>query len=126
MFQHRSSAFDPRLATIAGQLRAIEKELGRLGETAGTRASASAAAVSGQIAEMIGPILNEISNRFRRGQRLAVDEAANFGNEAFRVGTRVGNDALDRIATQARQRPLITLAVAIGIGVLIGAASRRS
>ena len=42
------------------------------------------------------------------------------------MGGRVGNDALERIATQAKERPLLTLAVAIGIGVLIGAAGRRS
>jgi len=34
-------------------------------------------------------------------------------------------DALDRIAGQAKQRPLLTLAVAIGVGILIGAAGRR-
>ena len=39
MFQHRASQFDPRVAAIAGHLRAIEKELGVLGKSAGRRAS---------------------------------------------------------------------------------------
>ena len=30
MFHHRSTEFDPRVSTIAGHLRAIEKELGGL------------------------------------------------------------------------------------------------
>jgi len=70
--------------------------------------------------------LKEIEDRFRTGQRLAVDEAASLGNEAVKTGARIGNDALERIATQARHRPLVTLAVAVGVGILIGIAGRRS
>ena len=75
-----------------------------------------------QIADAIGPILNEVVARFG----LAPDEAGSFGNEAVKIGTKVGSDALDRIATQAKNRPLVTLAVAIGVGILIGMTSRRS
>ena len=74
----------------------------------------------------MGPILSDIGDRFRRGQRVAVDEAANLGNDAVRFGAKMGNDAIGRIADQAKQRPLFTLAVAIGIGVLIGFAGRRN
>jgi ElaB/YqjD/DUF883 family membrane-anchored ribosome-binding protein len=126
MFQPRLTDFDPRVSAIVNHLRAIEEELSDLGKTAGRRASASAAAAGSQIAGVIGPILNEIGDRFRRGQRVAVDEAATFGNEAVRIGTRVGHDALGRIARQAKQRPLLTIAVAIGVGILIGAAGRRN
>ncbi|MGD0151261.1 MAG: hypothetical protein ABSB77_21995 [Xanthobacteraceae bacterium] len=76
MFAHRASDFDPRVAAIAGHLRAIESELGALGKSAGRR--------------------------------------------------RMGSDALGQIADQAKRRPLITLAVAIGVGVLIGAVVRRN
>ena len=92
----------------------------------GTFACAGASAAGSQIADAIGPILNEIVDRFGRGQRVAVDEALSFGNEAINVGARVGNDALERIATQAKNRPMATLAVAIGVGLLIGFAVRRS
>jgi hypothetical protein len=126
MFHHRSKDFDPRIVAIAGHLRAIEGELARIGKSAGRTASAGARSAGDQIAEMIGPILSEIGDRFRRGQRTAIDEAANFGNEAFKVGAKVGNDALERIANQAKQRPLVTLAVAIGVGILIGMAGRRN
>jgi ElaB/YqjD/DUF883 family membrane-anchored ribosome-binding protein len=126
MFQARSADFDRRVVAIADHLRAIEKELSRLGQRAGRQASARTSAASDQIAETIGPILSEIGDRFLRGRRVAVDEAANFGNEAIKVGARVGSDALDRISSQAKQRPLLTLAVAIGVGLLIGAAVRRN
>jgi hypothetical protein len=40
-----------------------------------------------------------------------VDQALSFDNEAINVGARVGNEALERIATQAKNRPMATLAV---------------
>lgn len=125
MFQPRSSDFEPRVSAIVDHLRAIEKELNTIGRKAGRSASASAAAAGSQIADAIGPILNEIGDRFRRGQRVEADEAVSLGNEAVRLGSRFGNDAMAQVASQARQRPLLTLAVAIGVGFLIGASTRR-
>jgi hypothetical protein len=125
MFAHRASEFDPRVAAIAGHLRAIEKELGALGKSAGRRASSGVSAAGNQIVEAIWPILNEVGGSLRRGQRVAVDEAASFGNDAVKLGTKMGSEALGQIADQARRRPLFTLAVAIGVGVLIGAVARR-
>jgi|SRR5580658_8181875 hypothetical protein len=126
MFQHRASEFDPRVSAIAGHLRAIEKELGGIGRSASRNASANASTAGKQIAEAIWPILNDIVDRFGRGQRAAVDEAASWGNEAVKIGARAGNDALGRIATQAKTRPLAAFAVAVGVGILIGVAVRRS
>ena len=126
MFQHRSREFNPHVSAIAGHLRAIEKELGGIGQSAGRRASSSASAAGSQIADAIGPILNEIIDRFGRGQRMASDEAVSFGNEAAKMGARVGGDVAARIANQARSRPLFTLAVAVGVGLLIGIAGRQS
>jgi ElaB/YqjD/DUF883 family membrane-anchored ribosome-binding protein len=125
MFHRRASEFEPGVSAIVDHLRAIEDELGTIGKNAGQRASARASAASGQIAEVLGPILNELGGRFRRGGRAAVDDAASFGNDALRLGGRVGSDALSRIAHQAKHRPLFTLAVAIGVGALIGFAARR-
>jgi hypothetical protein len=125
MFQHRASELDPRVSAIAGHLRAIEKELGGIGRSASRNASASASTAGKQIAEAIWPILNDIVDRFGRGQRAAVDEAASLGNETVKISARAGNDALARIATQAKTRPLAAFAVAIGVGILIGVAVRR-
>jgi ElaB/YqjD/DUF883 family membrane-anchored ribosome-binding protein len=125
MFQHRASDLDPRVSAIAGHLRAIEKELGGIGRSAGRNASASASAAGKQIAEAIWPILNDIVDRLGRAQRAAVDETASLGNETVKISARAGNDALARIATEAKTRPLAAFAVAIGIGILIGVAVRR-
>jgi ElaB/YqjD/DUF883 family membrane-anchored ribosome-binding protein len=97
MFHHRSTEFDPRVSAIAGHLRAIEKELVGIGRSAGRNASASASTAGNQIAETIWPILNDIVDRFGRGQRAAV-----------------------------KTRPFAAFAVAIGVGILIGVAVRRS
>jgi ElaB/YqjD/DUF883 family membrane-anchored ribosome-binding protein len=126
MFQPRSSDFaDPRVTAIVDHLQAIERELAAIGQKAGRRASANAFAAGDQIADTVGPILNDIADRFWRGQRAAAEGAADLGGRAVRMSGRVGSDALGRIANQAKEHPLLTLAVAIGVGVLIGAAARR-
>jgi hypothetical protein len=125
MFQHRPAAFDQRLGAIADQLRAIEKQLGGMTRTARDGAAASALSAGTQLAEAVGSILGDILDRLRRGQKLAADEAASFGSEAARIGARVGNDALEQVAAQTKSRPFFTLAVAVGVGILIGAAARR-
>jgi len=126
MFQPRSSDFsDPRVTAIVDHLQAIERELAVIGRRAGRQASANASAAGDLIADTIGPILNDIADRFWRGRRAAAEGAVGLGGRAVRMGGRIGSDALDRIASQAKERPLLTLAVAIGVGVLIGAAGRR-
>jgi ElaB/YqjD/DUF883 family membrane-anchored ribosome-binding protein len=126
MFQPRLKDFDPRLGEIVEHLCAIEKELRSFGSSSGRRASAEAAAAGDRIAETIGPILNDIAGRFRKGRQAALDQASTLGNQAVEAGTKMSGDAADRIAGQAKQRPLLMLAVAIGVGILIGAASRRT
>lgn len=124
MFQPRSREFDPSVSAIVDHLRVIEEELGAIGKIAGRRASSGASATANQIVETVGPILNDLLGRVRRGRRTALDEAKSLGAEAFQTGTRVGSDALDRLGQQAKQRPLFTLAVAVGLGMLIGFATR--
>ena len=41
-----------------------------------------------------------------------------MGNEA----AKLGNDALRRLSSEVEHRPLVTLAVAVGVGMLIGVA----
>jgi hypothetical protein len=123
MFHYRNA---PELSSIEGRLRAIEGDLARYGRKAGRRASSGISAAGEQIGESLSPILSEIADRLRDGGRYAGDEAARFGNEAVKIGARVGNQALSRVAEEVERRPLVTLAVAIGVGVLIGMAGRRS
>jgi hypothetical protein len=96
MFHPRSSAFAANVSALEGRLRALEHELERIGRTAGRHTAAGISA--------------------------AGEEAARIGNEAAKFGAKVGNDALHRMASEVEHRPLVTLAVAVGVGILIGMA----
>jgi ElaB/YqjD/DUF883 family membrane-anchored ribosome-binding protein len=122
MFHQRSSAFAPSISAIEGRLRVLEKEIDRVGRKAGRRASDNVSAAGDHIGDAIASAVTEIVDRFRSGRRLAGDEAVRFGNEAAKFGAKVGNDALERVASEVEHRPLVTLAVAIGVGILIGMA----
>jgi len=123
MFRHRSPAFATHISAIEGHLQAIEKELERFGGNTGRHAPVYAA--GDQIRGAIAPILSEIIERYRSVRRLAGEETARFGNEAVKIGGGISTNAVHRIATEVEHRPLVTLAVAIGIGILIGIAGRR-
>ena len=49
------------------------------------------------------------------------DEAAKIGD----VVAKLGNDALRRLSHEVEHRALVTLAVAIGVGILVGLVSHR-
>jgi ElaB/YqjD/DUF883 family membrane-anchored ribosome-binding protein len=61
-------------------------------------------------------------DRFRKGGQAAGDQAGRLSNQALDLGAKYGSDALARVASQAEERPLLTVGVALGIGILIGAA----
>lgn len=122
MFQHRSSDFAPRVAAIQQHLGAVEKELEKIGRIAGRRTSAAAAGATEQIGDAVSTLVNDMMDRFRQGGQRAGDQAGRLGNQALDLGARYGNDALQRITDEIEDRPLVTIAVALGIGILIGAA----
>lgn len=121
MFHHRARDFDPPSA-IAHHLRGIQDELSRLGRGAGRRGADSAAAAGSHIADAVAPLLHGVGSGFRRGGRAAYYGATGLGDMSSRFGSR----AVTRLSDHAQHRPLIMLAVAMGVGVLIGAACRRS
>jgi ElaB/YqjD/DUF883 family membrane-anchored ribosome-binding protein len=122
MFHQRSSAFDRNISALEGRLHALESELEKMGRKAGRRASAGVSAAGDQIGDAIASAVTEIIDRFRSGRRVAGEEAVRFGNEAAKFGAKVGNDALERVASEVEHRPLVTIAIAIGVGILIGIA----
>jgi ElaB/YqjD/DUF883 family membrane-anchored ribosome-binding protein len=122
MFQHRASDFSPSVTAIQKHLGAVEKELEKIGRIAGRQTSDVVAKASDQIGDAISTILDEMVDRFRKGGQAAGDQAGRLGNQALDLGARYGSDALQRVASEAEQRPLMTIAVALGIGILIGAA----
>ena len=99
----------PNVREIERRLRSLEQQLERVGH----RTSASTAEVVERVGAAIAPVLSSTAGRFRGGAHSMSDEA-----------TKLGNDALHRLSNEVEHRPLITLAVAVGVGILVGLASR--
>jgi len=122
MFHHRSSDFGPSVSAIQQHLRAVEKELEKIGRIAGRRTSVAAASATEQIGDAISTILSNMMDRFRRSRQTAGDQAGRLSNQALDLGAKYSNDALRRITDEIEGRPLVTIGVALAIGILIGAA----
>jgi len=99
----------PNVREIERRLRSLEQQLERVGD----RTSVSTAEVVERVGAAIAPVLSSIADRFRGGAPSMSDEAA-----------KLGNDALRRLSNEVEHRPLITLAAAVSVGVLVGLASR--
>jgi ElaB/YqjD/DUF883 family membrane-anchored ribosome-binding protein len=122
MFQYRASNFSPSVAAIQKHLGAVEKELEKIGRIAGRQTIDGVATASDQISDAISTILSQMVDRFRKGRQAAGDQAERLGNQALDLGAKYGSNALQRVANEAEHRPLITVGVALGIGILIGVA----
>ena len=103
---------------IERRLNALEKRLNEIG----TRFSANSRDVVGDLGNVIASALSDWADRFRKGASTVGDQSAALGKDAVRLGTK----ALDRMADESRQRPLIAVAVALGVGILLGIALRKS
>jgi ElaB/YqjD/DUF883 family membrane-anchored ribosome-binding protein len=120
-FSSYSSAKSAKADEIEQRLRSIEKRLG-----AGT--SARTTVVSDHVGEAIASALSAVASRLLGG-----DNSANIGDassikEARKIAgeaAQLGNDAMRRVAREIKHRPLVTLAIAIGVGVLMGLVGRR-
>jgi ElaB/YqjD/DUF883 family membrane-anchored ribosome-binding protein len=95
---------------ISQLMRDLETRVGRLNTL--TRRGASHAA--SEASDFVSDTLSETAERLRNGAHTVTDEAA-----------RMGNDALRKIEDEIGHRPLLTLAIAAGIGFLAGMANRR-
>jgi len=106
-----SRAVLPNVREIERRLRSLEQQLERVGG----RTSASTAEVAERAGAAIAPVLSSIADRFRGGTHSMSDEAA-----------KLGNDALRRLSNEIEHRPLVTLAVAVSVGILVGLATRSA
>jgi ElaB/YqjD/DUF883 family membrane-anchored ribosome-binding protein len=103
---------------IERRLQALEK---RLNEIA-ARASTNSRDIVGDLSDVIASALSGWADRFRQGANTVGDQSTALGKDA----ARIGNIAIDRIEEESRQRPLVALAVALGVGLLVGMALRTS
>jgi ElaB/YqjD/DUF883 family membrane-anchored ribosome-binding protein len=95
---------------IAGLMHDLENRVGRLNSL--TRKGASHAA--SEAGDYVSETLSDTAERLRNGAHAVTDEAS-----------RLGADTLRKIEDEVGQRPLLTLAIAAGIGFLAGMAGRR-
>ena len=111
----------PRIerADIERLLREFESRLARMTGIA-VHAPAGAARKIDGVGDMIATALGELAERV--GGRARNVDVAQLGDDALRLG----NDALRKLTREVERRPLITLAVAVGVGALaVGLLARR-
>jgi hypothetical protein len=101
---------------IQRRLHALEKRLNE------ARAATSSRDIVGDLGEVIASALSSWADRFRQGATTVGDQSAALSKDAARLGTM----AIDRIGEESRQRPLVAVAVAFGVGILVGMAVRAS
>jgi ElaB/YqjD/DUF883 family membrane-anchored ribosome-binding protein len=100
------------------RLQALEKGL----ESVRARASIAAKDNAENLGDAIASALSGSADRFRQGATTVGDQSTALSKDAARFGTV----ALNRIADETGRRPLFALAVAVGVGILIGLAVRNS
>jgi ElaB/YqjD/DUF883 family membrane-anchored ribosome-binding protein len=116
-----SRAMSADLAEIERRLRTLEKRL----ERAGSRTASGAMQAADRMGDAIASALSDMSDRFRDGSRSVSGGALKLGNEAAKEAARFGNDALHRLANEVERRPLTALAIAAGVGLIVGLAAYR-
>lgn len=109
----KSAAAD-EIAVIEDLMSDMEKRLRRLSGVA----KGEAAGASTDVTNFVSEALSNIMDRVR-------DSAANMGKFVADETSRVGSDAVKRLADEVEHRPLVMLGIAAGIGFLAGLANRR-
>ena len=113
-----SQSISAEAGEIGRRLQALEKRL----NTAGARASTNARDAAENLGDTVASALSGWADRFREGASTVGDQSTALGREA----TKFGTVAMNRIADETGRRPLFALAVAVGVGILIGMALRNS
>lgn len=109
-----NQAFSSEIGDIERRVKALQRGLEKLG----THSSNARDSTDG-LSEAVASALSTWADRFRQSTNSLGDQSAAFGKDAARYGT-----ALNQISKETEQRPLVAIAVALGIGILIGMATR--
>jgi ElaB/YqjD/DUF883 family membrane-anchored ribosome-binding protein len=119
--QSTSNAASEEIAAIEALMGDLEKRLRKINSSAAQHASE----FSSDASEYVRESLSDIAERLQAGAQSltgsVADEAGRLGSDALEFG---GN-ALKRLEEEIEERPLLTLAVAAGIGFLIGMLGRN-
>ena len=109
-------AISSEIGDIERRLQILQNGLEKLR----ARSSSTARDTVDGLGDAVSSALLSWSERFRQGANSLGDQSAAFGKDAARYGTA----ALSQIAEQTEQRPFFAIAVALGVGILIGIAAR--
>jgi ElaB/YqjD/DUF883 family membrane-anchored ribosome-binding protein len=111
------------VADLERLLHKVEDRLASLSRSAARTSSAGPRAAVDRAGDSIAAALSDIADRFRSRARAVGSDASQFGDDALKLG----NDALRSLTKEVEHRPLVTLAVAFGLGVIAaGLLARRS
>ena len=116
--------WNPAQRERSGDLDRLLLDLERrlAGVTRVVRASRGAPQAVDRVSDTVASALNDVAERFRGRARAVGGEAAQLGDDALKIG----NDALRKLTHEVEHRPLVTLAIAVGVGALVaGILSRR-
>jgi ElaB/YqjD/DUF883 family membrane-anchored ribosome-binding protein len=108
-------AISSEVGDIEHRLRIVQNGIEKLR----ARSSANARDTADSLGEALSSALLGWSERFRQGANSLGDQSAAFGKDAARYGAA----ALNQISKETEQRPLVAIAVALGVGILIGMAT---
>jgi ElaB/YqjD/DUF883 family membrane-anchored ribosome-binding protein len=112
-----SFASPANVGDIERRLRSLEQQLERVGG----RGAATAGRRANDVKETIVSVLTSITDQFMRNANDMGAGTTKFSSEAVKLG----NDTLRRLSKQVERRPLLTLALAIGVGAIVGLVSHR-
>jgi hypothetical protein len=104
-------------------LHEFETKLARLTRRAAARPRAEASRSIESVGDMIAPALADLVERVRGGARNVRNvDVSQLSEDAMQIG----NKALRRLTHEVEHRPLVTLAIAAGLGALVfGLLARR-
>ena len=97
------------MAAIQELMDELERRLNRLNSAAKQEASG----VAGDVNEFVNAALADISAKLREGTQ-------SLTNSVTDQATRMGGDALRKLGNEIERHPLASLALAAGIGFLVG------
>ena len=109
-----------RITDLERLVDRLEERLAQLNRVA-ARASAAAPDTATRVGDAIAAALGEIAERFRRAKSVSRSMSRSVGGDVAHFGEdalQFGNEALRKLAKDVERKPLVLLAVAIGVGVL--------
>lgn len=116
------SAAEEEIAAIEELVTDLEKRLRRIARNA-PRHQSAAGDVSDFAADTLDRLMNRIRGTVSSFADTARDTAAGVSQSVADEAARIGSDALKKLSDEIEHRPLLMVAIAAGIGFILG---RRS